>query len=356
MLEFYVESEFKRCQLRACPVGTHLEELAAWLRAVGYKQRPSQLLLRGAAHLGHWMAGQGVRTGERMDDAALAAFIRHVPTCTCTHPFAGRDRYHRDGARHLLTHWRRVGVGVPPSAPAAVAPVVEHFSAWMRQHRGVCESTLRNYVRVVQEFRAAVGEDATAYDAARVRAFVLTRARHAGRSRAQGLVNAVRMFLRFCAVAGACPAELAAAVPRTAHWKLAALPRYLTATDIERLVAVCAPTTAAGLAIARSSCYAPGSGSAPAMCASSDSGTWTGRAAACASWARAAGKPGCRSPKRWATPWRTTWRSFVRPAPMRMSSCVCMRPSARCRRAGRSRNSSAVHSRALGSRRRRGRW
>ena len=54
------------------------------------------------------------------------------------------------------------------------------------------------------------------------------------------------MFLRFLAVGGACPADLIAAIPAIAHWKLGALPRYLAALDIERLVAACVPTSPAG--------------------------------------------------------------------------------------------------------------
>ena len=246
MLEFYVESEFRRCQLRQCPVGTHLEGLADWLHSAGYKQRPGQLLLRGAAHFGHWIAARGIRT-DGIRDGVLTAFARHVPTCTCAHPFAGRDRYHQEGAQQLFMHWQRVGV-VPSSttAPETVSPVVEHFRVWMRQHRGVRESTLGNYVPLVQEFLAALGDDAAAYDAARVRAFILTRASRSGPSRAKSVVNAVRMFLRFLAVGGACPADLIAAIPAIAHWKLGALPRYLAALDIERLVAACAPTSPAG--------------------------------------------------------------------------------------------------------------
>jgi len=98
----------------------------------------------------------------------------------------------------------------------------------------------------VQEFLATLGDDAAAYDAARVRAFILARASRVGRSRAKSVVNAVRMFLRFLAVSGHCPADLAAAVPRIAHWKLSSLPRYLAADDVARLVAACEPATAAG--------------------------------------------------------------------------------------------------------------
>lgn len=245
MLEF-IESEFRRRQLRRCPVGQHLDGFAEWLRSAGYKRRPGQLLLRGAAHLGHWISARGGGIG-RIEAGVLDAFARHLPTCACSHPFQGRDRYHREGAQRFLTYLQRVGVVPPPTtAPETVPAMVETFSAWMRQHRGVRDSTLGNYVPLVQEFLAALGDDAAAYDAAQVRAFILARARQFGRSRAKSVVNAVRMFLRFLAVGGHCPADLAAAVPRIAHWKLSSLPRYLAADDLARLVAACDPATAAG--------------------------------------------------------------------------------------------------------------
>jgi site-specific recombinase XerD len=143
---------------------------------------------------------------------------------------------------------RAVGVVLSSPTPAAesVPPVLEQFSAWMRHHRGVQVSTLGNYLPLLHEFVVALGDDAVTYDAAGVRAFILARASRAGRGRAKSLVNAVRMFLRFLAVRGSCPADLAAAVPRIANWRLAALPRYLVADDIARLLATCEPDTAAG--------------------------------------------------------------------------------------------------------------
>lgn len=244
MLEFYFENAVRLRQFRECPVGKHLDGFADWLRAAGYKRRPGQLLLRGAAHLGHWTAR--VRT-DRINAGVLDAFARHLRICVCAHPFRGRDCYHQEGAQRFVKHLQRVGVvPSPPPAPEPVPRVVEKFTAWMRQHRGVRDSTLGNYVPLVREFVAALGDDAAAYDATRVRAFILARARRAGRSPAKSVVNAVRMFLRFLAVCGDGPAELVAAVPRIAEWKLSSLPRYLLASDIERLVAACEPTSAAG--------------------------------------------------------------------------------------------------------------
>lgn len=241
----FVESEFRRRQLRQCPVGEHLDGFAEWLRSAGYKRRPGQLLLRGAAHLGHWTAAGGGRTG-RIHAGAHEAFAQHLPTCACPHPFQGRDRYHREGAQRFITYLQHVGVVAPPTtAPEPVPALVETFSAWMRQHRGVRESTLGNYVPLVQEFLAALGDDAATYDAARVRAFILARASRFGPSRAKSVVNAVRMFLRFLAVDGRCPADLPAAVPRIARWRLSSLPRYLAADDLARLVTASEPATAA---------------------------------------------------------------------------------------------------------------
>jgi len=54
------------------------------------------------------------------------------------------------------------------------------------------------------------------------------------------------MFLRFLAVSGQCSPDLVAAVPRIADWKLSSLPRYISADDINRLVAACDPATGVG--------------------------------------------------------------------------------------------------------------
>jgi integrase/recombinase XerD len=246
MLEFYVELDFKRRQLRECPVGQYVDRFANWLRSAGYKRRPGQLALRGAAHVGYWTSARSVPT-DQIDDGVLTSFARHLPTCACAHPFHGGDRYHREGAQRFVEHLQDVGI-VPPRTvrPEIVPPVATRFSRWLRRHRGVTESTVALYVPLVQEFLGALGDDAAGYDAAGVRAFIFARAGQHGHSRAKSVINAVRMFLRFLAVYGHCPAALVGAVPRIAEWKLSSLPRYIAADDIERLVAVCDSATGVG--------------------------------------------------------------------------------------------------------------
>lgn len=245
MLDFYIESDFRLRRLRQCPVGEHMNGFAGWLHSAGYQRRPAQLALRAAAHLGHWALARAIPTG-RLDEQ-LDAFVRHLPACACSHDFQGRDDYHAAGARRFVEYLQTIGVLLRACAePEPVPTLVTGFCDWMREHRGVAESTLANYVPLVADFVAALGEDTSTYDAGAVRAFIFARANQHGRSRAKSIVNAVRMFLRFLAAYGHCSGELIAAVPRIAHWKLSALPRYISAEAIEQLIATCDPTTTAG--------------------------------------------------------------------------------------------------------------
>jgi site-specific recombinase XerD len=116
----------------------------------------------------------------------------------------------------------------------------------MQQHRGTKAQTLKVYGRVISDALHALGDDPSQYDARHLRAFVLERAPRFGRSKAKQVVTALRVFLRYLIAQGHCPVGLDAAIPIIAGWKLASLPRYMRAADVERVLASCDPTTAIG--------------------------------------------------------------------------------------------------------------
>lgn len=246
MLEFYLDSGFKMRQLRECPVGAHMDSFADWLQTRGYKRRPAQLTLRGAAHFACWASTRDIPIGF-LDETVVDSFSRHVPTCICPHPFRGRNSYHMAGARRLVEHLQNTGfLSSTRVEPETVSLLISGFSDWMRYQRGTTESTLVNYIRVVKKFLFALGEDTAAYDAGQVRAFIFTSASRSGYGHAKSVVNATRMFLRFLAVYGYCLPKLIESVPGIACWKLSSLPRYISADDVDRLVAVCDPATPSG--------------------------------------------------------------------------------------------------------------
>ena len=60
-------------------------------------------------------------------------------------------------------------------------------------------------------------------------------------------VTALRAFLRFLAAEGRCQPYLDRALPTVPEWRLSALPRYLEAADVERLIAACDLNTSRGI-------------------------------------------------------------------------------------------------------------
>jgi integrase/recombinase XerD len=61
------------------------------------------------------------------------------------------------------------------------------------------------------------------------------------------VITAVRMFLRFLIAMGHCTPGLDHAIPTTARWRLATLPKYLSTEAVERVIASCDLSTLIGV-------------------------------------------------------------------------------------------------------------
>jgi site-specific recombinase XerD len=116
----------------------------------------------------------------------------------------------------------------------------------MRMHRGTTETTLRNYSPIVSDLLTTLGERPQQLEAKGLRAFVLERARRHGKAAAKKVVTATRMFVRFLIVTERCAPGLDGAIPSIAMWRLATLPQYLLADDLEHVVTACDPLTPLG--------------------------------------------------------------------------------------------------------------
>lgn len=119
--------------------------------------------------------------------------------------------------------------------------VLAAFDDHLRRVRGVCPETRRGYARVARRFLDAVFGDGQV-DLARLSAsdvvgFVVEVQGRYCPSTLQGVTTALRSFLRFLAVEGVCVDRLAEAVPKVALRRLASVPRHLSASEFERLIA-----------------------------------------------------------------------------------------------------------------------
>ncbi len=218
-----------------------IQGFVAELMAAGYSLLSTRDYVRSATHLGRWMDSQGIGV-DKLVDATVDEFSRHQCEChgTCRR---GRRPSRRYAARvwRFVDHLRCLGV-VPaavPSVTPAVPPLLVGFHEWMVRHRGVKERTIDRYTRIVARMLPALGNNPASYDASLVRRVFLEEVRDLTRVYAKTFVSALRAFLRFLAVEGRCRPHLDRAVPTIPEWKLSALPRYIGAEDIERIIASC---------------------------------------------------------------------------------------------------------------------
>lgn len=141
--------------------------------------------------------------------------------------------------------------GVVPSPAPPATPVIEphvvKFQEWLRLHRGIATVSINQHRDKIIRMLPALGSDPTKYYAALVRQVILDESRQCSKHHIKSLISSLRMYLRFLATCGECSPWLDRAIPSPIHWRLSALPRYLSATDVERLVDSCSLSTAAGL-------------------------------------------------------------------------------------------------------------
>ena len=136
----------------------------------------------------------------------------------------------------------------PPKAVARLHPLLDGFEHWATVHRGPRPRTTDEYIReITTVLLPLLGEDAHADDAAQLRGVVRRFANGRSRSTAKCHVTALRAFLRFLAVQGACSPDLVQAVPGLPQWRLSELPRYLEPDEVQRLLDSCSRSTRYGL-------------------------------------------------------------------------------------------------------------
>jgi integrase/recombinase XerD len=248
MLDHYFRTPWVRERLRSSCVGPYLDGFSVALADAGCSHKTIVTYVRFSSHLGHWADARRIHITS-WDDGVIPRFRRHLARCTCRQGHKGVFRSARAALKQLLTYLRERGAVAGPSSGgcARTAPaIVKRFSAWMVRHRGLTASTLSTYEVSLRPFIAAFGEDLGALDATTVRDFVVAQIGRRGREGAYRLAIAVRSFLRFAVADGLLRAGIEHCIPSVPRYRLSSLPRYISASDVDRVIRGCHLSTAHG--------------------------------------------------------------------------------------------------------------
>jgi len=247
MLTDFIDAPHVLSRLQSGLSGEYLDEFTIWLKKRGYSRTSIRLFIWGIEPFIDWATSNNLPI-QALNTTALEAYRMHSENSGTLHHTRGKVKASFLGARNFVNFLIQSGVveAVNEQEPAH-HPLLEEFWEWMRSCRGVRESTLSGYAAVIEDLFDALGSSPQDYDARSLREFVLDRASKHGIANAKATVTATRMFLRFLIATERCAVGLVGSVPVIANWKRSSLPRYLSASDVDRLIVSCDDRTITAL-------------------------------------------------------------------------------------------------------------
>lgn len=144
-------------RLRLNVVGPHVNGFTAYLQEGGYKDYTICECLRAITHFGCWIQDEGIFIQDLNEDS-LIRFQRHFP-CNCFSRNCVEYSSIIGKVRHFIEYLRRMGFieNKADSREALEPPLVKSFLDWLRLHRGLKDSTLVGYRRVVIDLLRTIG-------------------------------------------------------------------------------------------------------------------------------------------------------------------------------------------------------
>jgi site-specific recombinase XerD len=247
-----------RSRLRDGPLGPHLDNIIEGFQRQGYKPKTVRRYIHAADRLSVWMRRCG-KAAEDLDEVAVEQFVSSRGRHRSPRVRIGRLPDVASGARKIAASLWQQGIATRRRVSATDSGVdrwLKSFDEHLDRVKGLSSGSRRIYLRYASAFiDAKFGVDPidwSAVSAGDVAAFVTRQAAKLKASSCSAPVTATRAMLRFLVFSGEALEGLDGAVPTIRQWKQAALPRHLTAEQVEAVLDCCsqaAPTRSRDRAI-----------------------------------------------------------------------------------------------------------
>lgn len=240
-----------RCNRQRCMDAGDLAPLVVEFTRYLTKAGHTSLTVSGydiaARHLAQWLTLAKIAVAD-IDDSVVDRFARHRCGCPGTRRVKGVSVKYVKRVRRFIDFLgehgaiRRKAISASPAFDRHVIT----FQGWLRQHRGITERTIDRHGRMIMRLLPALGGRPRSWNAQLIRDSILVQTNLVSLAHVKTMATALRGYLRFLAARGLCRPGLDHAVPTIPQWRLSALPRYIGAAEVERLIATCDVTKPTG--------------------------------------------------------------------------------------------------------------
>jgi site-specific recombinase XerD len=232
-------------QLRNGPDGEYAKHFASRLVRDGFCQQGTWRSLNLFRDLMRWAAVNGLAAAN-LDEHVIEAFLR----------FRAKRQTIQAGDRaamaRLLSALRDAGLITQAKAPQPTEhdAICQVFSDYLTKERGLLPTSAQKHSPVVRQFLRECGTSGVA-DLGKIKQEDVIRyiERHASDWRADAgkeMCWTLRRFLRYLYFKGLVTIPLANCVPSIRRWRLATLPTYLSAQQVDSVLNGCDRTTVMG--------------------------------------------------------------------------------------------------------------
>ena len=232
-------------RLRSGPHGQLVELYAARLAKEGLARHGTWRCLNLVSDLLSWIASSRSKLTD-LDEHIIERYLRHRAGKQSIQPgdWAAMKR--------LLSVLRDAGT----IAPAALPPITpqdqifEEFGDYLRRERGLAPKSIVRHLPVIRRFLHEVcpggAGDLSKISQEDVTRYIERHARDWSPKSGRAMCWSLRAFLRYLHHKGLNPLALAGCVPSIRRWKLASLPTYLSAAQVQKVLDGCDRATAMG--------------------------------------------------------------------------------------------------------------
>jgi site-specific recombinase XerD len=242
--EYLARSQLFR-RLKSGPNGQFIELYAARLIKDGLAYHGTWRSLSLVGDLLTWVAGSRSKVSD-LDERVTERYLRQRARKQSIQPGD------RAALKRLLSVLRDAGT-IPPAALPPVTPqdrIFEEFSDYLRTERGLTSKSIIRHLPIIRRFLCeacpAGAGDLGKISQEEVIRYIERHARDWSPASGKAMCWSLRAFLRYLYYKRLNPLALAECVPSIRRWKLAGLPTYLSAAQVQRVLDGCDRTMARG--------------------------------------------------------------------------------------------------------------